>query len=437
MKVLIFKMRRVISIFLLTIVTACGGGSGGSDSNGGTPQPAPTQPTTPSTPPQLLDLNISGSWVSSGGKDSSQQGNPKYALSLADSGSITISLTSEVDGYLYLLDSNNNVLAENDNTNGANPEINLNLSQGRYFIIAATFESGQEGNFNLHVSSNLISSENGQVELVSNIPPPSPQTGIFVTAIFESNFEGYGWRYILENSQEKFLEELSWFKNNNYRPLKIDVTLIAGQLVYTMIGVSNSQGYGWVVRDFQTISQFNTFANEYKNQGFRPEYIDVDHINGETRVSSIWVSNLEGKNWRYVINNGADSFQNFLVQSKNDAISPVVVDLDATGAGIQYSALSQTTGTGWQVITLMTNEQFSTTAEEQKALNRKPASIDVDRVSGTNRISMVWQDNAEGKGWQIFTFTDLAQFNQEVEKMKELNYRPTYLKTCRVASCAQ
>jgi mono/diheme cytochrome c family protein len=72
----------------------------------------------------------SGSWVSSGGKDSTSVDNPRFNFTLETSGGISIALNSTVDNYLYLLDRADNILYENDNNGSANNAL-LNLPASR------------------------------------------------------------------------------------------------------------------------------------------------------------------------------------------------------------------------------------------------------------------------------------------------------------------
>ncbi len=101
---------------------------------------------------------VSGSWASSGGKSTTSSGNPHYQLTLGQSGTVTLDLTSSVDNYLYLLDSNGVILAEDNNSGGnKNARITVSLAAGNYDVVAATSRPNKSGGFTLSVSQGSLS----------------------------------------------------------------------------------------------------------------------------------------------------------------------------------------------------------------------------------------------------------------------------------------
>lgn len=74
--------------------------------------------------------NHIGSWTNSGGQSHTSTDNKTETFTLDVPGGITLSLTSTVDNYLYLLDKNGNILYEDDNSGSANnAQINLPKSK--------------------------------------------------------------------------------------------------------------------------------------------------------------------------------------------------------------------------------------------------------------------------------------------------------------------
>jgi len=72
-----------------------------------------------------------GNWASSGGQDPAGVGNPTFAFTRATAGGVTITLrSSAADAYLYLLDRNGNVLAEDDN-GGGGTDARISLPESR------------------------------------------------------------------------------------------------------------------------------------------------------------------------------------------------------------------------------------------------------------------------------------------------------------------
>lgn len=101
--------------------------------------------------------SLSGSWSSSGGRNTSHSGNPSYGFKLDSNQSVTFNLTSSIDTYLYLKDAKGNVIGSNDDVgNGYNSRLTKNLSAGNYSLVAATYSSGKSGSFNLSTNSGSL-----------------------------------------------------------------------------------------------------------------------------------------------------------------------------------------------------------------------------------------------------------------------------------------
>ncbi len=97
-----------------------------------------------------------GSWIGSGGLDETSEDNPRFTLNLCDTRSIRIAVDSEVDNYLYLLDEDGNIVAENDDRDSAggnlNAAIDATLDRGIYTIVVATYNPGETDIFNISVA---------------------------------------------------------------------------------------------------------------------------------------------------------------------------------------------------------------------------------------------------------------------------------------------
>ncbi len=72
--------------------------------------------TTDYGAPLLLQVN--GNWTSSGGQNPASPGNPGAGFTRETPGGVMVTLRSTVDAYLYLLDRNGSVIAEDDNSGG-------------------------------------------------------------------------------------------------------------------------------------------------------------------------------------------------------------------------------------------------------------------------------------------------------------------------------
>jgi len=96
-----------------------------------------------------------GSWTGSGGTDETSEDNPRFTLNICDTQSIRIELDSEVDNYLFLLDEEGNIVAENDDRldefDNLNAAIDVTLERGTYTIVVATWNPGETDIFDISV----------------------------------------------------------------------------------------------------------------------------------------------------------------------------------------------------------------------------------------------------------------------------------------------
>lgn len=89
-----------------------------------------------------------GQWQNSGGQNPTSTGNRTVMVDYAGpTRAVTFDLWSNVDTYLYLLDQNGTIIAQNDDSNGTNSRITATLSTGTYKLVNATHASGQVAEF--------------------------------------------------------------------------------------------------------------------------------------------------------------------------------------------------------------------------------------------------------------------------------------------------
>ena len=79
-----------------------------------------------------------------------------FTFNLNEEADVTITLESNPDAYLYLLEGDGQrgyVLFEDDDTEGTNPRIRTTLQAGRYTVEATTYETGVTGDFRIGVET--------------------------------------------------------------------------------------------------------------------------------------------------------------------------------------------------------------------------------------------------------------------------------------------
>ena len=120
-----------------------------------------------------LDSTVSADWTTDCNSTHRPDTYAKYyTFTLDNPKTVVINLDSEVDTYLYLLPDSNqssNPIAENDDYNGLNSQIIMDLSAGTYTIEATTFNIGELGVFTLSLAEATVTEFKGKVTLPSSI----------------------------------------------------------------------------------------------------------------------------------------------------------------------------------------------------------------------------------------------------------------------------
>jgi hypothetical protein len=103
------------------------------------------------SPSLQLGNSLYGHWSGSGGRVPSSPANRQFIVDYSGPAStVTFHLTAPLDTYLYLLDANGNVLAQDDDSGGnLTSRLSYFLSPGTYKLVAATYSGGQSGEFTL------------------------------------------------------------------------------------------------------------------------------------------------------------------------------------------------------------------------------------------------------------------------------------------------
>lgn len=183
-----FNHTKFITTLALTLIlSACGGGEEKNETNN-TPEPI-TQPTMPlpmpnvDPPPSKLNTTKSGQWVSSSGRVPLGSDNMTYSFRVLEAGSVDINLNSnDADTYLFILDNNSEVIAENDDFIKSDSFLNLSLPIGQYSIVAATYYKNVTGTFEISITSADLNAQQVEFEAVTAFPAPNEniQTGRFL-----------------------------------------------------------------------------------------------------------------------------------------------------------------------------------------------------------------------------------------------------------------
>jgi hypothetical protein len=99
----------------------------------------------------LQGNTVYGRWLNSGGRSPSSAGNRVLLLDHAGpTATITFTLTSAADAYLYLLDASGNILGQDDDSGGGyNSRLSATLAAGTYTLVAATYSPNQIAEFTL------------------------------------------------------------------------------------------------------------------------------------------------------------------------------------------------------------------------------------------------------------------------------------------------
>jgi NedA-like, galactose-binding domain/Vacuolar protein sorting-associated protein 62 len=106
---------------------------------------------TPGSGGANIGNTVYGHWSGSGGRSASHPSNRQFFVDVYGMNEpVSFLLSSSANAYLYLLDGNGNVIAEDDNGGGGtHARISRVLQAGTYKLVAATATAGQSAEFTL------------------------------------------------------------------------------------------------------------------------------------------------------------------------------------------------------------------------------------------------------------------------------------------------
>ena len=165
-----------------------------------TPSPVPTATGAPSSAPCVEAIGavhaLERSWDGGCPSENRDGSYARYfTFSVAESTDVTISLASEVDAYLFVLEeigTNGAIIHENDDIerSNTNSEIQETLSAGAYTIEATTYEAGATGQFTLMISGLTEDGEPEPEPTATPSPAPAPIRGITEYGCTADDLEG-------------------------------------------------------------------------------------------------------------------------------------------------------------------------------------------------------------------------------------------------------
>lgn len=188
---------------------------------------------------------------------------------------------------------------------------------------------------------------------------------------------------------------------------------------------SNPDDREWAQFRNLTSDGFSEKWKEYADQGYRLIDQETYMRDGQRRYAGIWVENTESLAWASFRNMSRSTYQEKLDEHKDRYM---VTDVDAfqDGSTTMYSVIfvEQMPGTSWRVQSNLTGQEFSDLFAEMKDTHRVLDFDSYDTPSG-QRYLAVWIEEEQGRLWKERRDMDADGFWNYYHRYRDSGYRVT------------
>ena len=201
---------------------------------------------------------------------------------------------------------------------------------------------------------------------------------------------------------------------------------IDGTLRVSSVWQTNSDKRDWASRSNLTSEQFSEYWAEYLRDGMRLIDQDAYQVDGQLRYAGIWIENKEGLEWASYRNQSSQEFAERFSEMKDGGF--ILVDVEAYGTaagGLLYAQiwLKNSEGLGWVELRDMTAAQYADNFTQYADKGFRVLDIESYLIGGTQRYAAIWLENKSGRGWYAYRDMSAQQYSNRWFELRDAGYR--------------
>ncbi len=232
------------------------------------------------------------------------------------------------------------------------------------------------------------------------------------------------WAFVPQLTISQFADDFNDRISDNIL-IDIEVNKVNGQPLISSIWQQNLDARNSANHINLTSSQFNEKSVQYGNNGFR--LIDQESylVRGQQYYAATWLENLEEHEWAAHYNLTSADFSNRLNQYHAEYI---LTDMEAYPVGIstRYSGswIANEHNLQWFLHRDRTSTEFANDVSAYEHLYRIH-DIESYQVNGQQRYAAIWVENPDNRGWAAVQDMDAQEYFNNRIRYQDLGYRLT------------
>lgn len=198
-----------------------------------------------------------------------------------------------------------------------------------------------------------------------------------------------GWYSYYGMTAAQYQQRFDTLKGQGYRPTYVDGYTVNGETRFAAIWEKRS-GPAWIARHNMTSSQYQSYFNTYKAQGYRPVHVSGYEINGQAYYAAIWEKS-SGTAWATRHGMTSAKYQSFATEYVKKGYRITQVSGYTVAGQTRFAAIMEkTSGPAWIARHGMTTERFKELHESYKRAGYRIVQVDGYMQGDSARFAAIW-----------------------------------------------
>ncbi|MCW1970010.1 MAG: serine hydrolase, partial [Anaerolineae bacterium] len=209
--------------------------------------------------------------------------------------------------------------------------------------------------------------------------------------------------------------------------IDIEVLEMNGEARYSTAWQRNLDNRRWAVLRDRTLLQFANDVQNYQNDGF----ILIDQalyvLNGQVRVSGVWIENKENLRSASYTNETFSVHSDQFVALRNSGMILINFNVRSTNDGLRYSGvwIENRDGLNWELMRDRTFGQLDADGDRLKVTHR-PIALSGYGHNGQTYYAVIWIENQNGRNWKTSWNATTDEFSTKWDKNRDEGFRVTH-----------
>ena len=198
-----------------------------------------------------------------------------------------------------------------------------------------------------------------------------------------------GWYSYYGMTAAQYQQRFDTLKAQGYRPTYVDGYTVNGETRFAAIW-EKKPGPAWIARHNMTSSQYQSYFNTYKTQGYRPVHVSGYEINGQAYYAAIWAKS-SGVAWATRHGMTSAQYQSFATEYVKKGYRITQVSGYSVAGQARFAAIMEkSSGPAWIARHGVTTERFKELHQSYKRAGYQIFQVDGYMQGDSARFAAIW-----------------------------------------------